>query len=239
MGFKTSVLQITTGEPTAISAVLGIKLTTPRARLWMTAGSPMSHLTHAGLACLLLHDGGVMLGLKTGPWVSQCPTCWSRAASHCTAGAAWMQPEPASRTGGPRNWRWHFRDGFGSGINNRLERCDRIARASGAGQAAWCRLWASACVRLQQLHMKGSDRDMRTSVPGYHLPPVLLLLPSTMPKWYLSLLEPLQWPSWSTGSEILCVNRNLGRVSAKQCLVLKGYFEPVWNISLTPNSVYL
>lgn len=64
----------------------------------MKAGFPMSHLTHAGLACLLLHNGGVVLGLKRGPWVSQCPTCWSRAASHCIAGAAWMQPKPTSRT---------------------------------------------------------------------------------------------------------------------------------------------
>lgn len=201
-------------------------------------GSPTSRLTHTGLARLLPHNGGAMPGLQRGPQVSRGPTCWSRVASHRIAGAAWTQPEPASRTGGPRGWRWHFRDGFGSDINSRLEICDRIASASDAGQAAWCRLRVSGSVSPQHLHVNRSSRDVQTSLPGCYLQPVLLLLPSTIPKWYPSLLGPPQWPSQSTGSKILCVNKihqKFGETFSETicCLVLRGYFKPVWNISVT------
>lgn len=123
---------------------------------------------------MLTYAGGSVLGLQRGHQLSQCPTCCSRAASHCVVGErmlpAWSRPQPTSRTGCLRGSRWHVREGLGSGVKSRLDRCDAISRP------------------LLQGRKKRSGRDVWALLSGYTSGLCSCAIPSTIPKWFPLLL---------------------------------------------------
>lgn len=165
-------------DPSATSEVLGVKLTSPRA-------GAMPYL--ASLPTL---------GLQRGQQLSQCPMCCSTAASHDIVGErmlpAWRQPQLPSRTGCLQGSGWRVREGLGSGIKSRLDRCNAISRP------------------LLQGRKKRSGRDMWALLPGY----TSGLCSCTIPKWFPHLLG-LPWWWGCSSSKIVCTKQGATKIQGE------------------------